>query len=143
MSEGESKPPLKKVGVGALFVGALALFYWSWAANVSEPLIERGRYCIACKQATSTDDYLKDYPKNWRRHPQGGDTGLVCASCNKGVAFLTADCETCQVVFLVDYLPKYDNDGNHVCPKCDAAYGKLAASKGVDLMPKLLNPGTP
>ena len=40
----------------------------------------------------------------------------------------------------MDYLPSYDENGDHVCPKCDADYGQVAKAKGFDLMPKALNP---
>ena len=140
MSEEGTKIPLKTVGVVALFVGAVSLLYWSWTANVGQPTIERGRYCISCKKTSATEDYMMDYPKNWVRHPRGGDTGMVCILCKKGPAFLTDDCETCETVYLLDYLPNYNADGDNVCPKCDAEYGQMARSKGVDLMPKALNP---
>ena len=140
MSGKKAQASLKNFGIAALFIGAVSALIWSWVNNVGQKEIERGRYCIACKKTSSTDEYMNDYPLNWQRYPGGRETVLLCILCKKGPAYLTHRCEKCDIVYLMDYLPSYDENGDHVCPKCDADYGQAAKAKGFDLMPKALNP---
>ena len=139
MSGKKTEFSLKNFGIAALFIGAVSVFIWT-LVNFFPTEPPRDRYCVACKKGSDTDEYMKDYPKNWQRYPGARETVLLCALCKKGPAYLTHPCEKCGVVYLLDYLPKYDFNGDHVCPKCDSAFGQTAKSKGIDLMPKALNP---
>ena len=88
-----------------------------------------------------TEELRSGYQANWRQYPRAmSDSVLYCVHCDKGPAHPTNECEKCGAVFILHLFPKYDEFGSPACPKCDADYGQAAKSKGIDLMPKALNP---
>ena len=136
-SGGSAKTAMTLAGA----VLALGLLYWSWSSFMVQQPLKLDYYCLSCKQTESIEEFRKDFPANWRQYPGGGsDSVLYCLKCKKGRAHPVLDCQKCGTVFVQHLFPKYDEYGDHSCPKCDAAYGKLAKSKGVDFMPKALNP---
>jgi len=137
----ESGGPAKTVMTLAGAVLALGLLYWSWSSFMVQQPLKLDYYCLSCKQTESIEEFRKDFPANWRQYPGGGsDSVLYCLKCKKGRAHPVLDCQKCGTVFVQHLFPKYDEYGDHSCPKCDAEYGQMARSKGVDLMPKALNP---
>jgi len=137
----ESGGPAKTVMTLAGAVLALGLLYWSWGSFMVQQPLKLDYYCLSCKQTESIEEFRKDFPANWRQYPGGGsDSVLYCLKCKKGRAHPVLDCQKCGTVFVQHLFPKYDEYGDHSCPKCDAEYGQMARSKGVDLMPKALNP---
>lgn len=127
----------KNLGIVLAAVGAVALLAWSWNVNMTQAPVELGYYCLSCKKT----DHISVYQANWRQYPRAmSDSVLYCVHCNKGPAHPTNECDTCGAVFVLHLFPKYDDNGSPVCPKCDAAYAQAAKAKGVDLMPKRLNP---
>ena len=136
-SSGSSKTIMAALGA----VAAVAVLYWSLSANFLQDPIKLGYYCLSCKKTENITAYQDDFPKNWRQYPGGGsDSVLYCIKCKKGRAHPVNDCKTCETVFILHLFPKYDQYGDPSCPKCDVAYGEIAKSRGVDLMPKELNP---
>ena len=142
MSENDSSGiPLKNVAAVFGFIIALGLVYWSWNANMVQAPLKLDYYCLSCKKTESIEEFRKDFPSNWKQYPGGGsDSVLFCLKCKKGRAHPVLDCQKCGAVFIQHLFPKYDEYGDHSCPKCDAKYGQLAKSRGIDLMPKELNP---
>ena len=137
----ESGGPAKTVMTLAGAVLALGLLYWSWSSFMVQQPLKLDYYCRSCKQTESIEEFRKDFPANWKQYPGGGsDSVLYCIKCKKGRAHPVLDCQKCGTVFVQHLFPKYDEYGDHSCPKCDAEYGQMARSKGVDLMPKALNP---
>jgi len=137
----ESGGPAKTVMTLAGAVLALGLLYWSWSSFMVQQPLKLDYYCLSCKQTESIEEFRKDFPANWKQYPGGGsDSVLYCIKCKKGRAHPVLDCQKCGTVFVQHLFPKYDEYGDHSCPKCDAEYGQMARSKGVDLMPKALNP---
>ncbi len=137
----ESGGPAKTVMTLAGAVLALGLLYWSWSSFMVQQPLKLDYYCLSCKQTESIEEFRKDFPANWKQYPGGGsDSVLYCLKCKKGRAHPVLDCQKCGTVFVQHLFPKYDEYGDHSCPKCDAEYGKLAKSRGVDLVPKALNP---
>ncbi len=118
-------------------VAAVAVLTWSWKANMTQAPVEIGYYCLSCKKS----DHISVYQANWRQYRGAmSDSVLYCVHCNKGPAHPTNECDTCGAVFVLHLFPKYDDSGSPVCPKCDTSYAQAAKAKGVDLMPKALNP---
>ena len=137
----ESGGPAKTAMTLAGAVLALGLLYWSWSSFMVQQPLKLDYYCLSCKQTESIEEFRKDFPANWKQYPGGGsDSVLYCLKCKKGRAHPVLDCQKCGTVFVQHLFPKYDEYGDHSCPKCDAEYGQMARSKGVDLMPKALNP---
>ena len=105
----------------------------------AQPTIDLGYYCLSCKKTENITAYRDDFPNNWRQYPGGGsDSVLYCIKCKKGKAHPVNDCKICGTVFILHLFPKYDEYGDPSCPKCDTAYGNMAKSRGIDLMPKEL-----
>ena len=141
MSEESSGSSTKTILVAAAALGAVAILYWSWSVNLRQATIELGYYCLSCKKTENITAYQDDYPNNWRQYPGGGsDSVLYCIKCKKGRAHPVNDCKICGTVFILHLFPRYDQYGDPSCPKCDAAYGEMAKSRGIDVMPKELNP---
>jgi len=142
MTESESSgESFKTVAMLAATMVALGLVYWSWNTYMVRPPLKLDYYCLGCKQTESIEEFRKDFPANWKQYPGGGsDSVLFCLKCKKGRAHPVLDCQKCGAVFVQHLFPKYDEYGDHSCPKCDVEYGQIAKSKGINLMPKELNP---
>ena len=141
MSGNPNNQSLKKLGGVFAALGALGLLVWSWNANMMMPDVKLGYYCLSCKKTEDLSAYREDYPSNWRQFPPAmSDSVLYCILCKKGPSHPVNECKSCGSVFVLHLMPKYDQYGDPSCPKCDAAYGEAAMSKGFDLMPKELNP---
>ena len=138
MSESGTSPQ-KAIGTLTAAIAAVFLAYWSFQKSCTTAEIKLGYYCLSCKQTENITAYRQD--DNWKQYPGGGsDSVLYCIKCKKGRAHPVNECESCSTVFVLHLFPKYDEFGSPACPKCDSAYGAVAKSKGVDLMPKELNP---
>jgi hypothetical protein len=134
---GSDSSLVKKAAIAAAAVAAVGLLFWSWNSNMAQAPVEIGYYCLTCKKS----DHISVYQANWRQYPGAmSDSVLYCVHCDKGPAHPTNECEKCGAVFILHLFPKYDEFGSPACPKCDANYGQAAKSKGIDLMPKALNP---
>ena len=140
MSESGTSPQ-KAIGTLVAAIGAVFLAYWSFQKSCAIAEVELGYYCLSCKQTENITAYQQDFPNNWKQYPGGGsDSVLFCIKCKKGRAHPVNECKTCGSVFILHLLPKYDDYGDPSCPKCDREYGQIAKSRGIDLMPKELNP---
>jgi hypothetical protein len=134
---GNNSGLLKNAGIVAAAVAAVALLAWSWKANMTQAAVDLGYYCLSCKKT----DQFSVYQANWRQYPGAmSDSVLYCVHCDKGPAHPTNECDKCGSVFILHLFPKYDEFGSPACPNCDADYGRAAKAKGIDLMPKSLNP---
>ena len=134
---GNGSALLKNAGMAAAAVAAVALFAWSWKANMTQARVQLGYYCLSCKKT----DHISVYQANWRQYPGAmSDSVLYCVHCDKGPAHPTNECEKCGAVFILHLFQKNDEFGSPACPKCDANYGQAAKAKGINLMPKALNP---
>jgi len=138
---GKNSGALKNAGIVAAALSAVALLVWSWNSNMVQAPVQIGYYCMSCKKT----DHISVYQANWRQYPGAmSDSVLYCVHCNKGPAHPTNDCEKCGSVFILHAYPDrrlvYDESGSPACPKCKPELGQAANAKGINLMPKALNP---